>query len=623
MKINRDGDFKTLDKKALELVKDINLSKYVIPPFQRAYVWKEKDVETLVDSIIHLFPIGQILVWDDREENILNIIDGQQRVTSLYLIMSNPFKYLTEELFLEINSDVNGITSRSLKNILFEIKKINFSQEETNSINVFSDLISNNDNKINEYYNLRVDQIFDQERTNHDDPNFFSIRNKIKNNIFKRYLNILANLNIPETKLSNFEEEQVIEIFNRLNQKGIKLTEFEIFSAIWSRNKIDIKNKKILKPIEEQRTKNNRYFSQYNKELENNFIRKNKEYIPSELYFSLMYYSFENTTFFKEKYLKMIKDKDNNIGSEMFLESRLEIFLPFVYNFLVLKKYINSQDGKQTYEKIGVALKNWYEDNEENIEIEIEKYFKKPWKIMENNILKLTTKINKNDFLFEKLFKSENIYVSTATQILKTIFEIPNQSFDNVNNNVWYYALNNDFASSTSQIMKNNIRDLKYLISSKNTDDFEKMINDYSNELNNFNNNSNFPSSTKKTILEAIINTSLFSFDQSKKYKTSKLFHKSIFENLNINNYYHSIGNHGFGKENNGKVIINNTSQILDKLCKDDILTINLIENKSRYSEYSEMLKNNNLFQNKELFIEFLNLREKIMTKIFLKEVLK
>jgi len=82
-------------------VKAIKTSKYLIPTFQRDYVWSKHHVVTLLDSIAKGYPIGVITTWETTEiefgfktfGDVHNkpqkysteyVIDGQQRLTSLY-----------------------------------------------------------------------------------------------------------------------------------------------------------------------------------------------------------------------------------------------------------------------------------------------------------------------------------------------------------------------------------------------------------------------------------------------------------------------------------------------------------------------------------------------------------
>lgn len=69
---------------------DIN-GKYIIPLYQRAFAWKDKHLEQLVDDINDIpdnekYYIGSLIVSCDG--NVFEVIDGQQRLTSLYLLLS-------------------------------------------------------------------------------------------------------------------------------------------------------------------------------------------------------------------------------------------------------------------------------------------------------------------------------------------------------------------------------------------------------------------------------------------------------------------------------------------------------------------------------------------------------
>lgn len=84
-----------------KLVERIAAGRIRVPRFQRAFVWRQTDLHTLLESILRGFPIGSILVWD-TEENIEStnrigpvqisprpdgmigyLLDGQQRVSTL------------------------------------------------------------------------------------------------------------------------------------------------------------------------------------------------------------------------------------------------------------------------------------------------------------------------------------------------------------------------------------------------------------------------------------------------------------------------------------------------------------------------------------------------------------
>lgn len=99
----------------VEAVKRIIDRSYLLPAIQREFVWSEEQIERLFDSIMRGYPIGSFLFWKVSRENLKNyqfyefikdyhqlkshnqkatlmgdenitaILDGQQRLTALYI----------------------------------------------------------------------------------------------------------------------------------------------------------------------------------------------------------------------------------------------------------------------------------------------------------------------------------------------------------------------------------------------------------------------------------------------------------------------------------------------------------------------------------------------------------
>ena len=69
-------------------------SHYVIPRYQRAYAWEDKEIIQLIDDINDIeskeivYYIGSLVVAQVKEkENTDEVVDGQQRLTTLYLLL--------------------------------------------------------------------------------------------------------------------------------------------------------------------------------------------------------------------------------------------------------------------------------------------------------------------------------------------------------------------------------------------------------------------------------------------------------------------------------------------------------------------------------------------------------
>ena len=79
------------------LLDSIDHGTVVLPEFQRGYVWSSNQVKGLIQSLYQRFPVGGLLIWNTRadvteirgstppgSDNVKLLLDGQQRVTSLY-----------------------------------------------------------------------------------------------------------------------------------------------------------------------------------------------------------------------------------------------------------------------------------------------------------------------------------------------------------------------------------------------------------------------------------------------------------------------------------------------------------------------------------------------------------
>jgi hypothetical protein len=105
-------------------VYDIHNKKYLLPAIQREFVWDTDQIEKLFDSLMRDYPINSFLFWAvpkekvseyefyeflreyhkknnihnpkanvTGEEEVTAVLDGQQRLTSLYLALKGSYSY--------------------------------------------------------------------------------------------------------------------------------------------------------------------------------------------------------------------------------------------------------------------------------------------------------------------------------------------------------------------------------------------------------------------------------------------------------------------------------------------------------------------------------------------------
>lgn len=84
-----------------DIISNVDNESLALPVFQRGYVWKRPQVKDLMNSLYRGYPVGSLLTWTTQGEPVKRVggtqvpsaitidllLDGQQRVTSLYGII--------------------------------------------------------------------------------------------------------------------------------------------------------------------------------------------------------------------------------------------------------------------------------------------------------------------------------------------------------------------------------------------------------------------------------------------------------------------------------------------------------------------------------------------------------
>src|SRR4051812_24825337 len=106
--------FETNEPALHELLEDIHRGKIQLPDFQRGWVWDDDHIRDLIASVSRSFPIGAVMMMETGGDGAkfkpravqgvvlghapdpkLLILDGQQRLTSLYLALRSGKAVLT------------------------------------------------------------------------------------------------------------------------------------------------------------------------------------------------------------------------------------------------------------------------------------------------------------------------------------------------------------------------------------------------------------------------------------------------------------------------------------------------------------------------------------------------
>lgn len=210
---------------------------YIVPRYQRSYVWKETNWSELLTDITFTMDTGSRASWshflgtivlNDVNKELKNskdpgvtyyeIIDGQQRITTIYIIFAaivKHFNSLEDEKESERAKYVKETFLTTLKSTNEKITKLN-NPDAAKDIQSLLDYVSYNSktelSKSNRFY-----QVF---------MYFISyIENKSFNDTVT-FLNKLLEINIVE--IISGEEEEIYNIFEVLNARGQKLKQMEL-----------------------------------------------------------------------------------------------------------------------------------------------------------------------------------------------------------------------------------------------------------------------------------------------------------------------------------------------------------------------------------------------------------
>lgn len=295
-------EFWTLKDIKESLEKEYNgKKKIVIPMFQRGKRWNKEKKDTFIDSLRKKYPVGTLLFYKTNEGNqeIYTLIDGLQRGTAIKEYLSKPTKFFC----------INELSDESLDKIYSLI--ISNGNEELQKSKINS-IIQNYVNSLDSYDDLELFELFNITLNDFPILNNKSMEfcNSLKNDFksLKDDYTDLCGMRIPAIVYTG-EEETLPEIFERINSKGVALTEYEIYAASWPRQEFYVENEQIVEYVLKKydMLNDSEYaISGYDRETR----RKNKLLNSFEYVFGLSKYL--QNKFDSLKFYKNLKDDETN-----------------------------------------------------------------------------------------------------------------------------------------------------------------------------------------------------------------------------------------------------------------------------------------------------------------------
>ncbi|MCH5280927.1 MAG: DUF262 domain-containing protein [Lachnospiraceae bacterium] len=233
-----------------QLIEKIDTGDLGLPELQRPFIWKDTKVRDLFDSMMRGYPIGYLMLWEcpalEKKKSIGTdshsystpkevIIDGQQRLTSLYAVMKG--KKVINSNFAEKSIIISYCPLKDKFEVGYQATKkdpewiYNISEIFTTSsshkfINNFIQELSESRTKKGEVLTAEEEDIISE--------------------------NISAVVSLKQHALpvfdikSNAEEEDVSEIFVRVNSGGISLKQNDfiltLLSLYWDEGRKEIES---------------------------------------------------------------------------------------------------------------------------------------------------------------------------------------------------------------------------------------------------------------------------------------------------------------------------------------------------------------------------------------------
>jgi hypothetical protein len=195
-----------------------------VPAFQRGFVWSDKQILELLESVLHGFPVGSLLLWK-VDEKILKI-ESQQETAFPNVDEKYPLSYILDGMqrlstLYGVASYDDAATQRSRFNVIFDLEAERFLHY---------------DQREQPRYYLRLSDLFSPRRlinaqayfAQQDGGDTLIERTVSLHAVFQEYL-------VPTVTIAHRDVGDVVQIFERVNSTGTNLGSVDFMRAVtWS-----------------------------------------------------------------------------------------------------------------------------------------------------------------------------------------------------------------------------------------------------------------------------------------------------------------------------------------------------------------------------------------------------
>lgn len=221
-------------KKVCDFLAEGKEHKFIVPEYQRPYEWTEEQVDTLFDDLWEFsssekgdsedYFLGCIVFFENEGE--YEIIDGQQRLTSLFLFLRAIYE--------------NGQETPESKNFMSKIEKSIWPEDEMTGEVVKSQTLLESRVVDSQYGDVLTEILTSgaakDENEDHYSANFRRFQKRFQQasaenslSIYRFLLDITKHVIIFPIQADT--QETALRIFSTLNDRGLPLSDADIFKA--------------------------------------------------------------------------------------------------------------------------------------------------------------------------------------------------------------------------------------------------------------------------------------------------------------------------------------------------------------------------------------------------------
>lgn len=247
--------FTTSNYPLMSLISDIDLGKIGLPELQRPFVWPNTNVRNLFDSLYRGYPAGFLLFWDTGAGNGLRgigaknekaipgmaIVDGQQRLTSLYAVIKGEEVVTANFKKERIQIAFNPLTQR------FDVSDAAIRKDKSFIPDI--SVLWHPDFKPSAFRKEFIRQLREVREISDEES-------EIIENSIDELKNVVNYSFVTLTISSSATEEEIAEIFVRVNGEGKRLNQSDfimtLMSVFWDDGRADLERFALnaTKPIE-------------------------------------------------------------------------------------------------------------------------------------------------------------------------------------------------------------------------------------------------------------------------------------------------------------------------------------------------------------------------------------